>query len=86
MALVKTRRTETNQNPQRDDNIEGYLNISVIDKQGNEHRLSKGIPLSTLRNIDRSLLAAAERDGDNFQPRVVGTIHLLNTEQEEIQF
>lgn len=88
MALVN--RSENQQqstsNFGKDENIKGYLNISVIAKDGTRHSLSRGIPLSELRKVDRSLLAAAEAQGDNLELTLEGSVHILGKDQETIEF
>lgn len=84
MAIIKQSNQATSSFNSNED-VQGYLNIKVIDANGNEHSLSRGIPLSVKRRLDASIMAAVEANPDK-QINVIASVHLLSTEQEEIPF
>ena len=85
MAIIKNTNQATSTNNNNNEDVQGYLNIKVVDAQGNEHSLSRGIPLSIKRRLDKSIMAAVEAD-PNKEFKVVASVHLLNSDQESIEF
>lgn len=86
MALINRSENQNTTTPSgKDENVKGYLNVSVIAKDGTRYSLSRGIPLSTLRKVDRSILAAAEARGDDLELTVEASVHILGADQENIE-
>lgn len=75
-----------NQQPRAD----GWLNVSVVDAQGNKHRISRGIPLDASTRIGRSLLNAAAKALEEDSELVLtleGSVYISNEDsQEDIPF
>lgn len=86
MALQKTNQA-SNQSANNANQPDAYLNLVVVDAQGNEHRLSKGVALQVSRQLDRSLINATEKNPEaTFELR--GTVHIMDSEeaQKDIDF
>lgn len=82
MALVNRKNAPQTAN---NEDVAGYLNIKIVDANGVEHSLSRGIPLSVRRRLDASILAAVEADPD-VEFKVVASVHVVDNEQEPILF
>ena len=66
------------------DRADGFLNIAVVDKNGETHRLQVGIPLNVQRKLDRSILNAAKENPD-MELSVKASVWIAPSEEEEQQ-
>jgi len=59
---------------------DAFLNLELVDKDGNRFRMAKGLPLHVTNKISEYLIAAAaEQPGREFQ--LVGTVASAASEQ-----
>ena len=66
---------------------DGFLNLTVKAKDGSDIKLRRGIALDLNNRVERSLLNAAEAQGEDFSITLTGTIHRVEAESaEDIQF
>ncbi len=63
---------------------DGYLNVAVIDRHGNQRRINKGIPLYAGSELADALLNAADADPDKVF-NLVGSVHVTEAEPEVIE-
>jgi hypothetical protein len=84
MALINQAPAQNNNNNRIP--AEGFLNIQVKDANGDMHAISCTIPLYSNQgnNANRSLLKAGAIQDKTFE--LVGTVHLVNSEVEEVIF
>lgn len=70
---------------QERDTAKGYLNVSVVDKNGVSHRVG-GIPLLEKSPVARALLKKQEEleEGEVLDLTFESSIRLLGDEQEEL--
>lgn len=66
----------------------GFLNVTVKDANGNEHKLRNGIALYAENNLEQSLVNAAKAHGDDLELVVSASINVVVPveEQEDILF
>lgn len=62
---------------------DGWLNVAIVDAQGNEHKFPKGIPLYESTKLGRSILNKMEADAD-YAPKLVGSVVVTTGEIEDI--
>jgi len=85
MALVNQENNNRNNNRTMAD---GFLNLQVVDAEGNTHNISCVIPLYEEEgsSVNRSILKSAKENGENKEFQIIGTVHLSKTTLEEIPF
>lgn len=82
MAIKKSSATKATAPANGQKRADGFLNVSVVDAQGNTHKLSVGIPLDIQRKLDRSLINAASANADR-EFQLVGTVWIAPDESEQ---
>tara|TARA_B100000929_G_scaffold108179_1_gene85701 strand:- start:8122 stop:8388 length:267 start_codon:yes stop_codon:yes gene_type:complete len=81
MALQKANQTQSTRQSNANQ-PDAYLNLVVVDAQGNEHRLSRGVALEISRKLDRSLINAAKSNPEAvFQLK--GTVYVVDEEEQQ---
>lgn len=78
MAYERTAPANNNRQPKAD----AFLNITVKDAHGNEHRLRRGIPLENANLLERSIINKALAD-PNCEIRISGSVHVVPDVTEE---
>jgi len=74
---------ETEQDPKK---VAGYMNISVVDKNGEMHRVGRrGVSLFRTNRVDNSILKKAEnlQEGESLELDIRVQVHVSGTEPQE---
>lgn len=59
---------------------DGFLNLIIVDKHGNEHKIKAVVALDKENRVHRALMANAENDLN-----LIGRVNLVDHNQEEIE-
>jgi hypothetical protein len=76
MAFEKT--AATNRQPKAD----AFINVVILDAQGNEHRLRRGIPLELSNLLERSIINKALAD-PSYKIELHGIVHVIPDVSED---
>jgi hypothetical protein len=63
-----------------------YLNLSVLDRNGNEHRLNTGIPIGGKFEKKLSASILKHLDNPDYTFQLVGRLNSAETKQVEAEF
>ena len=64
---------------------DAFLNLCIVDKQGNEHWFHKGKPMYSSSKVDRSLIAKASATDENeYELELKGVVRLANDDNTEV--
>lgn len=85
MALKKANENQ-NTNRTAGNTPDAYLNLKIVDANGTEYRLSKGVALELNRRLDRSLINAT-KDNPEMEFTLKGVVNIVEEDpQEDIDF
>lgn len=81
MALTKKSTTK----PSADfDKADAFVNLSLVDANGEKHSMNKGLPLHVKQWLNKQMIEAAKQNPD-IEFKFVGTITLVVPDEERKQ-
>lgn len=83
MALQKA--NASNQDNNQREPVTAWLNLIVVDADGNEHRVQKGLALDPARKLDRSLINAAKANPEA-EFKLKGMVYVPDEEEHQKDF
>lgn len=82
MAFVSETNNNSNTNTNGKKKADGWLNITITDANGNDHRLRVGVPLNVDNQLDRSLINAAKANPDIEITNIKANITVARSDEE----